>query len=77
VTGRTFSGATNIGKRPTFDAGHVSVETHLLDFEGDIYGERMDLEVIHRIRPEKTFSGVDELITQIARDVAQARELLK
>lgn len=77
VTGRTFGGATNIGKRPTFDAGHVSVETHLLDFEGDIYGERMNLEVIHRIRPEQQFSGIDELKAQIARDVASARELLK
>lgn len=76
VAERTFAGATNIGKRPTFDAGHVSVETHLLDFEGDLYGERMDLEVLHRIRPERTFEGIEELKAQIARDVAAAREML-
>ena len=67
----------NIGKRPTFDAGHVSVETYLLDFEGDIYGERMDLEVIHRIRGEVTFPGIDELKAQIARDVESARASLQ
>lgn len=76
VSGRAFGGATNIGKRPTFDAGHVSVETYLLDFEGDIYGERMDLEVIHRLRGEAAFPGIDELKAQIARDVESARSAL-
>jgi riboflavin kinase/FMN adenylyltransferase len=76
VAGRTFPGATNIGTRPTFDAGHVSIETHLLDFEGDIYGERMELEMIARIRPEQAFGGADELVAQIRRDVATARALL-
>jgi riboflavin kinase/FMN adenylyltransferase len=76
VAGRTLPGATNIGTRPTFDAGHVSIETHLLDFEGDIYGERMELEMIARIRPEQAFGGADELVAQIRRDVATARALL-
>lgn len=71
-----LKGATNIGRRPTFDAGHVSIETHLLDFEGDIYGERMDLEIVERIRPEVAFGGVDELKAQIAKDVQTAREIL-
>ncbi len=74
---REFDGATNIGTRPTFDAGHVSVETYLLDFEGDIYGERMDLEVIHRIRGEATFPGIDALKAQIAEDVKSARAALQ
>jgi riboflavin kinase/FMN adenylyltransferase len=73
VAGRTLVGATNIGRRPTFDAGHVSIETYLLDFEGDIYGERMDLEVVHRIRGEVPFANVDELKAQIAADVEAAR----
>jgi len=76
VAGRTLVGATNIGRRPTFDAGHVSIETHLLDFEGDIYGERMEIEVIHRIRAERPFAGIDEIKAQIAKDVDVAREIL-
>ena len=73
VTGRTLVGATNIGRRPTFDAGHVSIETYLLDFEGDIYGERMDLDVVHRIRGEAAFANVAELKAQVAADVEAAR----
>jgi riboflavin kinase/FMN adenylyltransferase len=77
VAGRTLMGATNIGRRPTFDEGHVSIETHLMDFEGDIYGERMELDVMHRIRPEVAFGSVEALVEQIGRDVVQARELLR
>ena len=76
VGGQVFKGATNIGTRPTFDAGHVSIETYLMDFEGDIYGERMELEVLHRIRAEKAFAGVDELVAQITTDVEGARAWL-
>lgn len=76
VARRVFRGATNIGRRPTFDAGHVSIETHLLDFEGDIYGDRMELEIVHRIRAEQAFGSVDELKRQIDIDVAEARRVL-
>ncbi|MCC7365574.1 MAG: riboflavin biosynthesis protein RibF [Dehalococcoidia bacterium] len=76
VAGLVLHGATNIGRRPTFDAGHVSIETHLIDFEGDIYGERMELEIVHRIRGEVAFSGVDELKAQIAADVDTVRASL-
>ena len=68
--------ATNIGTRPTFDAGHISIETHLIDFEGDVYGERMAIDVVHRIRAERAFSGPDELVAQIKKDVESAREVL-
>lgn len=73
--GRSYTGATNIGRRPTFDAGHVSVETHLLDFEGDLYDERMDLALVARIREELKFDSVDALVAQIARDAERAREI--
>lgn len=76
VAGRNLKGATNIGRRPTFDAGHVSIETHLLDFEGDVYGERMELEIVHHIRAELKFNSVEDLTAQIGRDVATAREVL-
>ena len=70
-------GATNIGRRPTFDEGHISIETYLLDFEGDIYGERMDLDIVARIRGEVKFDSVDELKAQIAKDVDLARGLIQ
>lgn len=76
VAGRTLVGATNIGRRPTFDAGHVSIETYLLDFEGDLYGERMDLDVVHRLRGEVAFANVDALKAQVANDVEAARRSL-
>ena len=76
VGGRVLPGATNIGRRPTFDAGHVSIETHLMDFEGDIYGERLELEVVHRIRGEVAFGSVADLTAQITADVAAARATL-
>jgi riboflavin kinase/FMN adenylyltransferase len=77
VADHRLLGATNIGRRPTFDAGHVSVETHLMDFEGDLYGERMDIEIVHRIRGEVAFPSVDALVAQIGRDVQSAREVLE
>jgi riboflavin kinase/FMN adenylyltransferase len=76
VTGRRLMGATNIGRRPTFDFGHISIETHLLDFEGDVSGERMVLEIVHRIRDEQAFASVAELTKQIGRDVENVRALL-
>jgi len=76
VAGRVLTGATNIGRRPTFDEGHLSIETYLLDFEGDIYGERMDLEILARVRGEVKFESVDELKSQIAKDVEAARALV-
>jgi riboflavin kinase / FMN adenylyltransferase len=76
VTGLVLKGATNIGRRPTFDAGHVSIETYLLDYQGDLYGERMELEIQHRIRAEVAFTGPDQLIAQIAKDVESVREAL-
>ncbi|MGH9842351.1 MAG: bifunctional riboflavin kinase/FAD synthetase [Blastocatellia bacterium] len=60
---------TNIGRRPTF-GGEVEskVETHLIDFDGDLYGKTVRVRVLHRLRGEKKFNGVDELRAQIARD---------
>lgn len=76
VAGRLLGAATNIGRRPTFEAGHISIETHLLDFEGDIYGERMDIELVQRIRAEQPFESAQELTEQIHRDVLAVRESL-
>ncbi len=76
LNGKSIPAATNIGIRPTVDGQKVSVESHLLDFDGDLYGQEISLDLIRRIRPEKKFNGLDELKAQIAKDVDTIRELL-
>ena len=69
-------GVTNIGVRPTVGGGSRSVETYLLDFSGDLYGARLRLELVARLREEKKFGSMGELKVQIARDVTAARARL-
>ena len=78
VGGRRYRGATNVGRRPTFGGGQMTVETHLLEFDvrGSVVGEPFSVEFVRRIREERAFSGPEALGQQIARDVAQVRELL-
>ncbi len=73
----TFMAVANVGNRPTFDHGVVTVEAHLLDFDRDIYGARLAFDVVARLRAERKFAGVDALIEQIRRDVARARAALE
>ena len=73
---RRHAAATNVGVRPTVDGLKLTVEAHILDFDADIYGERMRLEFVRRIRPEMKFSGLDELKGRIAADVAEVRGML-
>jgi len=74
---RSLNGVTNIGRRPTFPgAKEIVIETHLFDFEQDIYGERVELSFVKRLRGEKRFSDVEDLIQQIGEDATQAREYL-
>lgn len=70
----SFRGVMNIGVRPTVSEKHVlTVEAHLLDFDRDIYGETLTVDVHHRVRDEQTFASVEALIAQIAADVEKAR----
>lgn len=72
-----YIAATNVGVRPTVNGRGVTVEAHLLDFAGDLYGQTLRVEFVHRIRPEKKFSGLPELVTQIQDDVRVIRGLLE
>ncbi len=73
VNDQWYRSVTNIGKRPTFGGELESkVETHLIDFDDDLYGQTMRVRVLHRLRGEKKFNGIDELKAQIARDRARA-----
>jgi riboflavin kinase / FMN adenylyltransferase len=70
-------GLTNIGVRPTVGGGgRLSVETYLLDFEGDLYDAELRVHLVARLRDEKKFGSLDELKAQIARDVAGACAVL-
>lgn len=76
VGGTRYIAATNVGNRPTVNGRSVTVEAHLLDFAGNLYGENVRIEFISYIRPEKKFAGLDALTTQIQADVAEIRTLL-
>jgi riboflavin kinase/FMN adenylyltransferase len=70
---KEYTACTNVGVAPTFGRTESRVEAYLLDFEGDLYGRVVDVSFVKRIREERRFSGVDELIGQIRRDVDEAR----
>ena len=72
-----FGGAANIGVKPTFGGTEVSIEVHLFDFSGDLYGQRLRVEFVERLRSEKRFASVTELAGQIARDIESARAALQ
>jgi riboflavin kinase/FMN adenylyltransferase len=74
--GVRLPGVTNVGVRPSFDNGQRTVETHLLDFSGDLYGCPMTLEFVARLRPEMRFPTVAALREQIGWDAAAARGIL-
>ena len=68
-------GVANLGVRPTVGAGR-SIEVHLFDFDRDVYGKRIRVGFVHRLRAEKKFDGLDALKAQIATDAAEARRAL-
>jgi riboflavin kinase / FMN adenylyltransferase len=68
--------AVNVGVRPTFETGRgLLVEAHLLDFDGDLYGQTLRIAFLDRLRGEKRFDSVDELVAQMKRDVEDARRI--
>ncbi len=71
-----YGGAANIGVKPTFGGGEVTIEAHLFDFQGDLYGKKLSVEFIDRLRGEQRFGSVSELSGQIARDIEAARTAL-
>jgi riboflavin kinase/FMN adenylyltransferase len=68
--------AVNVGVRPTFGTGRaVLVEAYLLDRDVDLYGQVLRIEFLTRLRGERRFESVDELVAQMRRDVAQTRQM--
>lgn len=76
LDGRLVPGVCNVGVRPTFGGESPSVEVHLFDFDEDLYGRRLIVRLIARLREERRFSGVEELVEQIRQDAAAARARL-
>jgi riboflavin kinase / FMN adenylyltransferase len=68
--------AVNVGVRPMFETGRgLLIEAYLLDFDGDLYGRNLRVAFVERLRGERRFPSVADLIAQMNRDVAEAREI--
>lgn len=69
-------GVTNIGLRPTVNGSAPICETHILDFQGDLYEKDLTVEFIKFIRSEQKFSSLDELSAQVHRDIEEAKKYI-
>ena len=76
LVNRWLDGVLNIGIRPTFDGTKFQVESHLFDFDEDVYGETIEIFFIEKIRNERKFSDIQTLVQQIHRDIAVAHKIL-
>jgi len=76
TAGQWRAGVANVGRRPTFGPSQRTVEVHLFDFDGDLYGQPLQVELIDRLRGERQFGSADELMRQIRLDAERARALL-
>ena len=74
VNGASYCAVTNIGTNPTVHGDHLTIETHMIDFDADIYGERLTVAFRKYLRGELMFSSLDELKEQIRLDIARAAE---
>lgn len=74
--GQALRGVANLGLRPTVGTDKPRLESHFFDFDGDLYGANLRVSLLHFIRPEQKFDGLDALKAQIAKDSDKAREML-
>jgi riboflavin kinase/FMN adenylyltransferase len=74
---RIYQSVTNIGVKPTFGKAERTVEVHLLDFAGELYGKRLTVELVEHLRTEMKFAGAEELSVQIKKDIERAKAILE
>jgi riboflavin kinase/FMN adenylyltransferase len=74
--GKLWAAAANIGPNPTFGENARKVEVHLIDFNGDLYGQALAVDFIERLRDTRPFAGVGELVEQLRHDIEQARQIV-
>ncbi len=72
---KIWSSVTSYGTRPTFEGADQRIETHILDFQDDIYGREIEVQLTAFIRPELRFTSVDDLVTTMRSDLEKVREL--
>lgn len=72
---RVWPSVTSYGTRPTFDGADQRIETHILDFQGDIYGCEIEVKIVAFIRPELRFDSVEALVTAMQGDIEAARTI--
>lgn len=77
IDGKWYPSITNVGGKPTVDTDKQSIETHILDFDGDIYGKEIEIEFHHYLRPIEKFSSISELKEQLEKDKSAAAEYFK
>jgi len=77
IEDKSYSAMTNIGSRPTFGGGKQLIEVYLLDYNGDLYGHELAIDIIERLRDEKKFDTAEQLKEQIAEDIKQGKAMLK
>ena len=73
IDGEGYTGAANVGPNPTFGEAARKIEVHLVGFAGDLYGRRLGVEFVARLRETRPFAGVEALVVQLKQDVAAAR----
>lgn len=74
---QVYAGMMSIGYNPTFDGKTQTIEVNILDFDGDLYGEQLTVELVDFIRNEKKFDSIDELIAAIADDEVKTRGIIR
>ena len=77
VGNQTINGMLNIGTNPTVQGQGISIEVHLFDFDGDLYDQKITIELIKRIRDEQKFSSVENLTLQLEKDKISAQQFLE
>lgn len=78
LNGKMIMGMMNIGMKPTFHEEYMTtVEVHFFDFKSDLYNQELSLNIVERLRDERKFSGVSELLDQLQKDAIQAKRILE
>ena len=75
--GNIYKGVANLGVKPTFNGSDMRLEIHLFDFNGELYGEKLEVMFIDNLRSEIKFDKVEDLVKQVQRDFVNAKEILK